>query len=336
MSIYDVKSDENELSAKKLTEEAIKDLKNTVTNAMPVPSEKSHSTKPVIIFCTLLLLCLSICSGLAALVSPWLSAGAVVVLGALLLIIRERILPSSSYSHTSSINMEHFVAGAREALKPLEEMIISREMHSGEQTTIENELNSAKTKLAYSERLIDTLENENESQKTEIDELNATIRDLQSGISTLIRDDSMQKKEINELKITVATQTEKIKQLTAELEKKPLSTAPTVPNTPDEAAKATDFPDISSEGFARWLQNFSIITQRKNDHDLNNLYPQLKFELKRLGICIYDTLEYDTNGNVLLPDKSYFQDWREGDEWTKVTMPIIHTKDKLLIKGKIM
>lgn len=89
------------------------------------------------------------------------------------------------------------------------------------------------------------------------------------------------------------------------------------------------------EAFARWLQVFTEYSRKSENSDVRMLYSQLKADLATLGIYIYDELEFDFAGNVKLPDESYFADLRSSDEWGEVILPVIYTKDKVLMRGKI-
>lgn len=93
---------------------------------------------------------------------------------------------------------------------------------------------------------------------------------------------------------------------------------------------------LSDEGFHRWLQQFALRVHRKGDYNELQMLMSLKEVLESFGLYIYDELEKDDNGNVVLPPlEDAFMDMRQDDEWTAVAMPAVYTEDKVLLCGVI-
>lgn len=93
---------------------------------------------------------------------------------------------------------------------------------------------------------------------------------------------------------------------------------------------------LTDEGFHRWLQQFALKVHRKGDYNDLQMLMSLKEVLEAFGLYIYDELETDDDGNVVLPPmEDSFMDMRQGDEWTAVALPAVYTEDKVLLCGVI-
>ena len=93
---------------------------------------------------------------------------------------------------------------------------------------------------------------------------------------------------------------------------------------------------LADEEFHRWIQQFALRVHRKGDYNELQMLMSLKEVLESFGLYIYDELEKDDNGNVVLPPmEDAFMDMRQDDEWTGVAMPAVYTEDKVLLCGVI-
>lgn len=105
-------------------------------------------------------------------------------------------------------------------------------------------------------------------------------------------------------------------------------------NTEQESGEAVL--DIGEDQqFAQWVQMFSMYATRFQEPNAMQFYRMLKQELLRMGIVIYDQLQYTQDGEVVLPPEDSFLDGRESDAWTEVLSPPVYTKEKVLAAGQL-
>ncbi len=91
-----------------------------------------------------------------------------------------------------------------------------------------------------------------------------------------------------------------------------------------------------NKDFARWIQAFALFVINSENSDLLQLLYSLEYQLEGLGIYIYYKLDTRADGSVSLPCPDCFIDDRKTDKWTKVVLPAVFTKDKLLALGRII
>lgn len=87
--------------------------------------------------------------------------------------------------------------------------------------------------------------------------------------------------------------------------------------------------------FARWIQLFALHVKRHEERNLTVLYEGLKDALEPMGIFVYDEIQTDDEGNVVLPNADYFMDLRAGEEWTEVPLPVVYNRERVLMMGQI-
>lgn len=102
-----------------------------------------------------------------------------------------------------------------------------------------------------------------------------------------------------------------------------------------EKSEVAPYDVRTDRAFARWLQMFALYVRRNENENLEKLYLQLKDDLENIGIFIYDRLQTDEAGQILLPDEDSFIDLRAGEKWTQVTLPVVYTENKVLMHGQI-
>ena len=101
-----------------------------------------------------------------------------------------------------------------------------------------------------------------------------------------------------------------------------------------EKNENTEF--CNNKELIHWIQTFSLFVINSENNDLLQLLYSLEYHLEDLGIYIYYKLNTNADGSVTLPNPNYFIDDRSTDEWTKVVLPAVYTKDKLLALGRIV
>lgn len=88
--------------------------------------------------------------------------------------------------------------------------------------------------------------------------------------------------------------------------------------------------------FARWVQMFALYAHRTENGNLLQQLRLLKQLLEEEGLYVYDELVTDQQGNAVLPpDEDAYMDLREGENWTKVTLPAVYTDSQVLMHGQI-
>ncbi len=92
----------------------------------------------------------------------------------------------------------------------------------------------------------------------------------------------------------------------------------------------------NNKEFARWIQTFALKVIKSDNEDSYQLLYSLQYQLERLGIYLYYKLDIRPDGSVRLPEENYFIDDRDGEEWTRVALPVVYTKDRLLALGRIV
>lgn len=88
--------------------------------------------------------------------------------------------------------------------------------------------------------------------------------------------------------------------------------------------------------FGQWVQKFVDHVNRHEDNpSLQALKQELTSKLEIMGITVYDQLEADGSGHLLLPDTDFFRDARLGEQYTAVTRAIVYSRRGLLARGEI-
>lgn len=288
-----------------ITCEHIEDIIRKIEEALISSSEteksvsKKSKAKPVYVIISLIIILSAGC--LCALINPWISVFVSAVLGALLIFLKDRFTKETIKTSTFKLNHSEFTALADTITAPVKSAISkqSKELKEALQTI--------------------------QADKEEIEKLNQML--------------AASKTSYSESESKISAYEKKLKELASRLAESQANKSEPTPPSAESTAPAENTSqsvDLSEyKTLANWLQAFAIFANRSNNQDIRRLYNQLKSDLRTTGVYIYDNLEYDNDGEIKLPNKEFFVDWRSGDEWTEVMLPVIYTKDKVLVTGQI-
>lgn len=89
--------------------------------------------------------------------------------------------------------------------------------------------------------------------------------------------------------------------------------------------------------FGDWVQRFLVYTEaRPDDLKLQLLRDQLIVRLSRMKIRVYDEVVLNAEGKPDVPYPDYLIDSRTGENYEKVTRPVVYSDRSLLARGEIV